>query len=435
MRTAVGILAGILGALATLAALVAFPAGVFLLAQVDRTRHADAYRPATFTVAWVAYQPGGRRTSADYWAVGTVNGHIERYYLRGLVSGVQGWDDLERQVSPGQPIKVLYDPSFTKLGDDRLLRVIAYEDDFPARQRARTIRTAALIYGPSLTLLAASVLLGWIVGRPPRISTGLTLFFLLGGLAGLVLIRVVQTASRAAAGGTVSPLDAGVARRIVTALPVEPILFVGTIVAVGLYLLRSRRKRREAMRRAASELGFEFVGAAPDARRTIEELGAFALLHRAVQRRFIENQMRGTRGEYALTVLDFGYTPESGKTRRWRTVVVIASPTLRLAPFLLEHRRLADPVSSAFGQRDRIELEPPLRVPDEYVLTGPSESAVRAAFGPPVLAFLQSHHRWHLESLGDRLLVHRGFEVRPSNLAAFVSDVMRLVLAFEGIAT
>ena len=54
MHKALVILTSALGFLATLAAIVAFPAGIFLLTQIDRTLHADSYRPATVTVAWVA---------------------------------------------------------------------------------------------------------------------------------------------------------------------------------------------------------------------------------------------------------------------------------------------------------------------------------------------------------------------------------------------
>ena len=84
---------------------------------MERTLHAETYRPATFTVAWVAYRPSGRRASSDYWAVGTIDGHRERYKLGDVVRNVNGWEDLEAQVHPGQELKVLYDPSFAKQGD------------------------------------------------------------------------------------------------------------------------------------------------------------------------------------------------------------------------------------------------------------------------------------------------------------------------------
>ena len=57
MHKALVILTYALGLLASLAAIVAFPAGLFLLAQVERTLHAESYRPATFTVASPTLSP------------------------------------------------------------------------------------------------------------------------------------------------------------------------------------------------------------------------------------------------------------------------------------------------------------------------------------------------------------------------------------------
>jgi hypothetical protein len=166
------------------------------------------------------------------------------------------------------------------------------------------------------------------------------------------------------------------------------------------------------MKRAAAGLGFEYVGDAPASAQALDELGPFALFHRSVERRAVANQMRGRRGEYELLVLDFSGRPSMERARQWRTVVRIGSPTMRLPPFLLEHRSAVEEVAAGpFGARDRVDLEPPLRVPDEYVLTGRNESAVRAAFGPPVVAFLQSPHRRRDEARprlrGDRLLRSR----------------------------
>ena len=181
-------LTSVLGALGCMAAVVAIPAGVVFL-PLDRTLHAKSYRPATFPVAWVTYSPAGRRTAAGYWAVGTVDGHRERFGLDGVVTRVQGWDDLEAQVKPGRQIKVLYDPSFSKQGDGRGLRVIRYEDYFAARQKQRLLNAAILIYGPSLLLMGASIAVGSTIGRWPLGTAGLTVFLLVAGAAGIAFIH------------------------------------------------------------------------------------------------------------------------------------------------------------------------------------------------------------------------------------------------------
>ena len=429
MHKALVILTSALGFLATLAAIVAFPAGIFLLTQIDRTLHADSYRPATFIVAWVAYRPSGRRTTSDYWAVGTIDGHRERYGLGGVVRGVSGWDDLEAQVHPGQEFKVLYDPSFGKQGDAGRQRVIAYEDDFALRQRGRMIRTAALIYGPSLVLLGASVAIGLSIRRPPVTTTLLTLFFLVGGAAGLVLIRTVMALSTQGAAGL---LQNGPGRLLIGGLAALscPGMALG-VGALAWFLLRQRKKRAEALRLRAPALGLEFLGNAPDADVEIAELGPFALLRRGI-RRYVENRLRGSRDGYDVRVFDYGYTRSSHDTSTWRTVVRIASPALRLPAFTLEPRTLLEDLGEAFGVIQPVDFEGHARFSQDYLLRGPEPDAIRAAVEQPAIAFFETSGGWSVESLGDRLLVSReNATVPPERIDAFLAEVLRLVRTLD----
>jgi hypothetical protein len=425
MHKALVILTSALGSLASLAAIVAFPAGVFLLWQLDRTLHADSYRPATFTVAWVAYRPSGRRTSPDYWAMGTIDGHRERFGLGGVLNRVSGWDDLEAQVHPGQEIKVLYDPSFDKQGDAGRQRVIAYEDDFAARQKGRFVRLAGLIYGPCLVLLGASVALGLSIRRPPVTTTLLTLFFLVGGAAGVALIRTVMVLSSP---GRAGMLQSGPGRLVMEGL--GALSCPGTVLGVGAlawFLLRQKKKRANALRLRAPALGLEFLGNAPDADADIAELGPFALLRGGI-RRYVENRMRGSRDGYDVRVFDYGYTASSDDTSTWRTVVRIASPALRLPAFTLEPRTLIEDLGEAFGVIQPVDFEGHARFSQDYLLRGPEPDAVRAAVGEPALAFFETSGGWSVESLGDRLLVSReNATVPPERIDAFLADVLGLV--------
>jgi hypothetical protein len=231
------VLSGLLGALAVIAALAAFPAGLYLLSQLDRTLHAQSYRPATFTVAWVAYRPSGHKTSAEYWAVGTLDGgHRERYYLTDVVGGVTGWDDLEAQVAPGREFKVLYDPSYARGGEDGHHRVIAFEDDFVSRQRSRLVRTVALAYGTPIALLLAATGIGFLAGTYPRIATSLSLFFLTGGIIGLLVIGVVQSMIRAEGTADAGPGRVDHLAHFFSAVPWGMLLF---LCALGTGILRT----------------------------------------------------------------------------------------------------------------------------------------------------------------------------------------------------
>jgi len=434
MHKALVILAYALGLLASLAAIVAFPAGIFLLAQVERTLHAETYRPATFTVAWVAYRPSGRRTTSAYWAVGTIDGHRERYPLGDVVEHVNGWEDLEAQVHPGQELKVLYDPSFAKDGDAGRFRVIPYEADFAARQQGRLTRTAALIYGPCLGLLAASVIIGVSVRRPPVATTVMTLFFLLAGAGGLVLMRTVSTLSNPGSGA--SALSSGPLRVVMAALGALscPGMALGTAALIW-FVVRQRKKRAETLRLRAPALGLEFLGNAPDADAAAAELGPFAFLMRGV-RRYIENRLRGSRDGYDLLIFDYGYTASSDDTSTWRTVVRVTSPTLRLPDFTLAPKTLLEDLGEAFGVIHPVDFEGHPRFSEDYVLRGPDPEAIRGAVGEGALAYLAVHRDWSAESRDGRLIVYRqNDKVAPDRLDAFLAEVLQLVRALDGTAS
>lgn len=433
MHKALVILAYTLGLLASLAAIVAFPAGIFLLAQVERTLHAETYRPATFTVAWVAYRPSGRKTTSDYWAVGTIDGHRERYGLGDVVRHVNGWEDLEAQVHPGQELKVLYDPSFAKQGDAGRFRVIPYEANFADLQRGRLMRTAALIYGPCLVLLAASTVIGVSIRRPPVATTLTTLFFLLAGAGGLVLIRSVSTLSNPGSGaGALSNGNLGLLTGALGALSC-PGMALGTGALVW-FVVRQRKKRAETLRVRAPGLGLEYLGNAPDADPVLAELGTFALFMRGV-RRYVENRLRGSRDGYDLVLFDYGYTASSDDTSTWRTVVRVTSPSLRLPDFTLAPKTLLEDLGEAFGVIDPVDFEGHPRFSQDYVLRGPDPEAIRGAVGERALGYLAVHRDWSVESRDGRLIVYReNDKVAPERLDAFLAEVLQLVGALDGTA-
>jgi len=363
MHKALVILTYALGLLASLAAIVAFPAGLFLLAQVERTLHAESYRPATFTVAWVAFRPSGRRASSDYWAMGTIDGHRERYKLGDVVRNVNGWEDLEAQVHPGQELKVLYDPTFAKQGDAGRFRVIPYEADFAARQQGRLARTAALIYGPSLVLLAASVAIGVSIRRPPVATTLTTLFFLLAGAGGLVLMRSVSTLSSSGPGPG-ALLSSGHVPMLVSALGALscPGMALGTAALIW-FVVRQRKKRAETLRLRAPALGFEYLGHAPDADGAAAELGPFALLRRGTSR-YVENRLRGSRDGYDLFLFDYGCTASSDDT----STFLGGSGTTSGKPMIQTH---------SMGIRGNVESTPAGTPSQNSRIARPKEPATR----------------------------------------------------------
>jgi len=364
--------------------------------------------------------------------MGTIDGHRERYKLGDVVRNVNGWEDLEAQVHPGQELKVLYDPTFAKQGDSGRFRVIPYEADFAARQQGRLARTAALIYGPSLVLLAASVAIGVSIRRPPVATTLTTLFFLLAGAGGLVLMRSVSTLSSSGPGA----LSSGHLPILVSALGALscPGMALGTAALVW-FVVRQRKKRAETLRLRAPALGFEFLGNAPEADAAAAELGPFALLMRGV-RRYVENRLRGSREGYDLDLFDYGYTASSDDTSTWCTVVRVAAPSLRLPDFTLAPKTLLEDLGEAFGVIHPVDFAGHPRFSEDYVLRGPDPEAIRGAIGETALAYLAAHRGWSTESRDGRLIVYReNDKVAPERLDAFLAEVLQLVRVLDGTAS
>jgi hypothetical protein len=424
MTKALVFLTSVLATLATAAAIVAVPAGIALLGQIERTLHAASYRPATFTVAWAAYRPGSERERPDYWAVGTVEGRRERLDLVDTMT-VDGWEELEARVKPGQQMKVLYDPALARNAATPGARVIAYEDGFVSRQRSRLARTAALVYGPSLMLLAASLATGAAVRRRPSAATAATLAILLAGLVAVLFLG----GAGGSASGTVGRESW---RSVMTAVAAIAAGAIAVAVAVLLWHgLRDRKQREAALRRRAADIGFEFLGDAPDADREPETIGPFPLFA-GNGRAQLANRMRGTANGYETLVCDCA-TGAPGETATWCTVARLGSLSLRLPAFTLSPRAPAASASEASPPPEgRVPgLDP--RFSAHYAVHGADAEALRALFAEPAAAFFAGHEGWTVESLGDRVLVYRREEVVPAaRLGAFVADVVRVAAVLQG---
>jgi hypothetical protein len=264
--------------------------------------------------------------------------------------------------------------------------------------------TAALIYGPCLLLLAASVAIGSAIDRRLDLMTVLTL---------LVLAAVAS-------------------------LPWEPILFVLAVVSLIWYAIHRQRRRAAAMRARASALGFEFLGnLGPSyADRTLRELGPFAFFGQG-DRRFLWNRMRGARDGYDLALFDYAYTFALTTSRSSRkgasgTVVWVAAPSLRLPTFRLQPRFFSDTPDQAAGFTHPAEFERHPRFTKDYILHGAGREALAAAFPETALAFFAQSPGWYVESLGDRVIVHREEDIAVDRLDTFLNDVLRVVRALEG---
>jgi hypothetical protein len=222
------------------------------------------------------------------------------------------------------------------------------------------------------------------------------------------------------------------------------------IVAVFLYGFYRQRRRRDAdLRQRAIELGFQFLGSAGDSARVLEEQGPFALLKNGYGR-YVRDVMRGERGGYDITVFDYGAAAREGGAHDWRTVVRVASPSLRLPAFTLEWQSWrGDPLRRPEDRVERLEqhslyaevrdalacvaFDHHPRFSHDYKVRGNDDAAIAATFGEAALAVFEQKPGWYIESLGDRLLLDRDrFTVPPARLEAFLDEVIGLVRVLEG---
>ena len=122
--------------------------------------------------------------------------------------------------------------------------------------------------------------------------------------------------------------------------------------------------------------------------------------------------MRGARDGYDLALFDYAYTfafTTSGSSRRGAsgTVVWVAAPSLRLPTFRLQPRFFSDtPTRPRASPTPRSSSGTPASR-RTYILHGAGREALAAAFPETALAFFAQSPGWYVESLGDRVIVHR----------------------------
>ncbi len=139
---------------------VAICTGPLLGKNIYALLYVDGYVPATFTIEKITFFKGNNssnRTNDKYWADGDINGNKEKFGFGNYISGViQSQGDLEKQVSVGQKLPVLYNPEAPRHLE---IRVQFPEKDFKQTLKRRQKEIINTAYLP------------WIV------SIGLCLFF------------------------------------------------------------------------------------------------------------------------------------------------------------------------------------------------------------------------------------------------------------------
>ncbi len=196
----------------------------------------------------------------------------------------------------------------------------------------------------------------------------------------------------------------------------------GIAVAGGVFYLAwaAQQKRSAALADVAVRLGFSFEPRVDAAR--LATLGAFHLFKHG-HSRVARNLMTGKADDSPAVLLDYQYTTGGGKSSHtYMQTVVIFQDVSGLPDFTLAPEHWWDRIGQLLGHHD-INFEASEEFSKHYLLRGPDESAIRAAFGAEALGFFGQHQGWSVESLGGSLAVYRPSKrAKPEEMQPFLAE-------------
>jgi hypothetical protein len=217
---------------------------------------------------------------------------------------------------------------------------------------------------------------------------------------------------------------------VTTAAVQDPIITIsivaGILAVAGIafyFAFLAGKKRTAALADVALLMGFTFEAKVPKER--LATLGSFHLFKRGRSQR-AKNLMRGKSGYGEVVVLDYQYTTGSGKSSHTHNQTVAIFPGVATAAglpeFTLAPEHWWDKIGQVLGYQD-IDFEASEEFSKHYLLRGPSETAIRAAFGTEALGFFAQNQGWSVESAGGALAVYRGEKrCTPEEFQPFLAE-------------
>jgi len=210
----------------------------------------------------------------------------------------------------------------------------------------------------------------------------------------------------------------------------EPSMFVvpivlGVLAFVGGIIFatqKAEQRRAAALADVALRLGFAYLAQIPEEQ--LAALGTFQLFAHGHSRR-ARNVMRGRSGDVEVVLMDYQYTTGGGKnSQTFRQSVAIYPGAGRALPeFTLAPENVLAKIGQLFGYQD-IDFEASEEFSKHYLLRGPDEAAIRAAFGAEALGFFAQQRGWSVESRAGALAVYRGGKrCKPEDIQPWVAEV------------
>ncbi len=209
------------------------------------------------------------------------------------------------------------------------------------------------------------------------------------------------------------------------AIPLAPLLAFGAVlVIVGAIFslsLAYEKKRTAALADACLRMGFNFQPKIPaDQAPSFGKFHLFSVGHG----RKGWNLMTGKVDDAAASVFDYRYTTGGGKnSHTWTQTVAVIPGSGGLPDFALQPEHWWDKIGEILGHKD-INFEASPEFSKHYLLKGPDEGRIRAAFGAQALGYFAQHPDWSVEVKDDAMAIYRRAK-RPKaeEMQGFVADV------------
>jgi hypothetical protein len=205
-----------------------------------------------------------------------------------------------------------------------------------------------------------------------------------------------------------------------------------TFVALIILSRIQARKRTEALRAVAQQIGFSFEGndwpdqtKAPHLKTPLfQKSGGGGP----------SNLIVGALAGLDASLFDYSYTVSNGKSTSTITQTVAAySQTLWLPAFELRPEGFFDRIGEAFVHRD-IDFDSHPEFSKRYFLRGPAEQTIRDLFSPTLISFLEGmppDEKWHIEGADTTLVIYRAnLTVSPDQFPALLDKTSSIAKTF-----
>ena len=201
---------------------------------------------------------------------------------------------------------------------------------------------------------------------------------------------------------------------------------VGLLVLTIIQKKKTEKRRTEALRARAIELGWSFEEAA--AVDSVSGLDRFAYFDRGYDKH-IRNLMYREDDKSSSTVFDYVFITSSSKyeTTNFQTMVRCESDDYAFPDFTASPESPFDKVFSAFGYQD-LDFDHHPEFSRRYIVRGEDEAAIRDVFSDDVLSFFEEHPGTFADAIDNQLFVYCLYQrVPPEEVESFVELAQKLL--------